>query len=195
MQDIGTLGGTFSYAVGVNDSGQVVGYAWTSSGSSNAFLYSGGSMQNLGAFGGKSSDAQGINNNGQVVGNAYTSGNLDNAFLYSGGSMQDLGGGTYSVADGMNNSGQIVGVATTSNGDLKRFPLQRRFYARPRYTLPGGTCSVATAISDNGQIVGYAKQRRKHPRRLLQRRDRSRPWHTWGLRSYAYGINAETGAL
>ena len=28
MQDIGTLGGNTSYAVGINDSGEVVGYAY-----------------------------------------------------------------------------------------------------------------------------------------------------------------------
>ena len=37
--DLGTLGGDYSYAYGINDSGQIVGWASTSSGYGHAFLY------------------------------------------------------------------------------------------------------------------------------------------------------------
>ena len=54
MHDIGT-GGIDSYAEGINDAGQVVGYAsdLPGGGTVHGFLYSGGSMQNLGKFGRK----------------------------------------------------------------------------------------------------------------------------------------------
>ena len=46
MQDLGTLGGTESFAYGINDSGQVVGWSYTTGDSySHAFLYSSGTMQ------------------------------------------------------------------------------------------------------------------------------------------------------
>ena len=116
MQDLGTFGGLFSSALGINNSGQVVGWAETSN-DQRAFLYSAGSMQDLGTLGGSFSIAFAINNGGQVVGNAATSGNAtSHAFLYSGGSLQDLGTASSpydygSQATAINNIGQIVGCA------------------------------------------------------------------------------------
>jgi probable HAF family extracellular repeat protein len=119
MHDLGTLdGGTESTAYGINDSGQVVGQAWTSTGR-RAFLYSGGQMRDLGTLdGGRTSVANDINNSGQVVGWSTKSTAESNAypFLYSGGQMHDLnsllpagsGWQLYS-AEAINSSGQIVG--------------------------------------------------------------------------------------
>ncbi|MGA2032058.1 MAG: hypothetical protein ABSG68_07380 [Thermoguttaceae bacterium] len=65
VTDLGTFGGTISYAEGINDSGQVVGEAQTSDyGPYHAFLYSGGSMQDLGTLGGADSWASGAANIG-----------------------------------------------------------------------------------------------------------------------------------
>ena len=58
-------------ALGINDSGQVVGRSYTSSSypfATHAFLYSNGVMTDLGTLGGTSSEAYGINAGGQVVG-------------------------------------------------------------------------------------------------------------------------------
>ena len=55
MADLGTLpGGSVSAAHGINASGQVVGYADTSSGYAHAFLYSNGTMTDLGTLPGGS---------------------------------------------------------------------------------------------------------------------------------------------
>ena len=135
MQDLGTLGGSTSYGLGIGDNGQVVGIADTKLTGSNgyaighAFLYSGGSMEDLGTLPAPNngvlappinfnSYATGVNDSGEVVGYSQTSGQNpmgDNiAFLYSGGSMQSLGtlGGPYSAALGINNGGQVVGWAS-----------------------------------------------------------------------------------
>ena len=71
--DLGTLGGTDSYAVDINDSGQVVGYSHPAgSGEYHAFLCATGVMTDLGTLGGNSSSASAINDHGQVVGDSST---------------------------------------------------------------------------------------------------------------------------
>ena len=87
VTDLGTLGGPGSFACGINDSGQVAGYSFTSSGYiSHAFLYSNGTMADLGTLGGSASGwtleyANAINDSGQIVGDGTNaSGNTD-AFL------------------------------------------------------------------------------------------------------------------
>jgi probable HAF family extracellular repeat protein len=116
MNDLGTLGGSASYAWGINNDGQVVGYAVTANGLSHAFLYN-GTMNDLGTLGGNSSLAYAINNSGQAVGYAAPAGNAAvHAFFYSGGTMFDLNnlanpstpGTQLQSATGINDSGQIV---------------------------------------------------------------------------------------
>ena len=57
-----------SWAVAINDRGQVVGSSDTAAGDLHAFLYSDGAMTDLGTLGGTNSWASGINDRGQVVG-------------------------------------------------------------------------------------------------------------------------------
>ena len=113
VTDLGTLPDfPFTYATGINDNGQVVGYGFgNGTFLTHAFLFSNGTLTDLGV-GLPSSKAYGINNNGQIVG-----GN-GGAFLYSGsGPMQDLGKlpGAPPFAEygasGINDSGQVVGTA------------------------------------------------------------------------------------
>jgi probable HAF family extracellular repeat protein len=88
-----------TYATGLNNSGQVVGYCvnYTGTATYHAFLYSGGQMQDLGTFGGADSAATGINDAGVVVGSANAANKTSiEPFVYSGGQMQrvgSLGGG------------------------------------------------------------------------------------------------------
>ena len=69
VQDIGTLGGLESYAAGINNNRQVVGWANTQSGNQHAFLYTNSGMSDLGTLAGwNSSFATAINDQGEVVG-------------------------------------------------------------------------------------------------------------------------------
>jgi probable HAF family extracellular repeat protein len=102
MRDLGTLGGTNSYGVGVNDAGQVAGFSEiTGSVARHAFLYTGtpgagGVIHDLGTLGGMQSQGLAINNAGQVVGwSEITGSTVIHPFLYTGtpgvdGRMLDL---------------------------------------------------------------------------------------------------------
>ncbi len=156
--DLGTLGGTSSWADSINDNGQIVGYATNSSGYKRACLFDstgGGANTDLGTLGGNESRAYCINDNGQVVGYAYSSSGTQTACRFdsiSGGSNKNLGGFTaYSI----NNGGSIVGNGRT-NSPTKPYVVPYAFmftdspYAHT-VNLGGG---YAYSINNSGKIVG-----------------------------------------
>ena len=82
--DLPRLGGSESYANGINDQGQVAGWSGTAGGYYHAFLWQNGTMTDLGTLpGGWSSSACGINNLGQVVGESLTADGLWHAVLWT----------------------------------------------------------------------------------------------------------------
>jgi probable HAF family extracellular repeat protein len=118
--DLGTLGGTQSEAFGINNLGQVVGWAFVPSGVEHAFLWTkAGGMQDLGTLGGTTSRAYAINDNGQVVGSSLTATGDTHAFLWTAvDGMQDIGtlGGIRSEAFAINQNGVIAGAAFFNGG-------------------------------------------------------------------------------
>jgi probable HAF family extracellular repeat protein len=116
MNDLGTLGGSYSFGRGINASGQVAGDSYTTGDAAeHAFLYD-GTLHDLGTLGGTSSYGYGISSSGQVTGYSYTTGN-SHAFLYTSGlGMVDLNtlidplsGWELIEASGINDAGQITG--------------------------------------------------------------------------------------
>jgi len=114
MQDLGTLGGTSSFAWSINNVGQVVGWS-TRAGDPErrAFLWTPGlGMRDLGTLGGTSSDARGVNDAGEVVGlSATADGPAPHGFLWTeANGMEDLYPVTgITFASAINNHGQVVG--------------------------------------------------------------------------------------
>jgi len=124
MRQIGTLGGTSSMALAVNDSGTIVGRARTAAGEQHAFLYENGVMMDLGTLGGNLSTARGINDRGQIVGGSRLAiPGLGHAFLYEQSAMKDIGslGGNFSEAFAINERGDIVGQAETPRVNVMLF--------------------------------------------------------------------------
>lgn len=173
--DLGTLGGGMSYASGINDSGQVVGCAWTASGDLHAFRTAPNqpidpATDDLGTFGGGVSLAFGINDSGQVVGQAW------NEFGYQvfrtapnqpiNPATDDLGPALYVY--GINNSGQVVGSNFSHDQGGWGEPPDPRLFAwvysgnGPMQYLnelidpaSGWVLHEPRDINDLGQIVGW----------------------------------------
>ena len=75
--DLGTLGGLFSDAVAINNSGRVVGTANTAAGANHGFSWTQvGGIVNIGTLGGDYSTPTGVNDSGQVVGFSSTATSL-----------------------------------------------------------------------------------------------------------------------
>ena len=179
IQDLGTLGGTASLAVDVNNLGQVTGFAQNATPDSysivglgtqtHAFLWKNGRMHDLGTLGGPDSFAQYINDSGQVAGVSYTSDIADpntslpplDPFLWDNGKMKDLGnfGGTNGFLGpfvyGLNNRGQVIGIMSLPGDQFNQAFLWDGEKLSNLGTL-GGNYSLPNGMNDAGEVVGGA---------------------------------------
>jgi probable HAF family extracellular repeat protein len=143
VKDLGTLGGTYSYAYGLNNAGRVAGGAATRTQtgglSQTAFLWHRGQIIDLGTLGGfntgLNSAAGGPNSRGEsaLVSETFIKDPNGEDFCGFGTHRQCLGaiwkdgvmtplstlGGNNSAALWLNNRGQVVGVAETSRKEAK----------------------------------------------------------------------------
>ena len=179
--DLGTLGGTFGLAFGINDKGQVGGFAnLPGDTAQHAFVYANGVMTDLGTLGGPNSAAyEGPTEALQAGGLAETStpdpngedfcGYGDNliclGFSWQNGVMTPLDtlGGNNAQGGGINDRGQIAGFAENSTPDpncpapqvLQFKPVvwnNGRIQALPTY--PGDQEGGVFWMNNKGEMVG-----------------------------------------
>ncbi len=174
MHDLGTLGGPDSWAVFVNERGQVAGMSYTSydvdplTGTPpvGVFVWEKGKMTDVGNLGGDNGllpwydIVTAFNNHGQVAGVMNVAGNVYNhAFLWNGEKLVDLGtlGGNYSGARGINEAGAVTGLAWLPGDQIKHGFLWRDGVMTDLGTLGGDPCSDALSINSTGQVVGASQ--------------------------------------
>lgn len=172
------LGGTQSFAMGINNQGTMVGWAlnktpyttsiWGNLGTEQrAVLWSpGGKVLKLGTLGGPAAVAYLINSHGAVTGQAQTTGVVNavtgspttDPFLWRSGHMRDLGtlGGSNGSPAALNDRGQVAGQSDLK-GDTSyhAFFWSRGTAMRDLGTL-GGPDSYSTWLNTSGHVIGQA---------------------------------------
>jgi probable HAF family extracellular repeat protein len=180
VTDLGTLGGPFSVAFGINNAGRVGGAAALSNGNVHPFLSIGSKMEDLGTLGGPNAQANRPDGmlNASIVSETATPDPLKEDFCGFGNHLICLGalwngaltplptlGGNNAMAVLSNNRGQIVGVAENAAHDPSCpspqildyeaavwGPKQGQIQELP--PLQGDTVGFALGINERGQVVG-----------------------------------------
>jgi probable HAF family extracellular repeat protein len=156
--DLGSLGGGSSYALDINDLGQIVGYSELQpAGETHAVLWQDGQLIDLGSPCGIDTHALAINKHGQIVGYDYCRNNeqvFTSAFLWEKGTITNLGslGGPHTFAYDINDLGQVVGCSRVNLNDPHAYIWENGVMINLG-TL-GGNSSCATSINNHKQVIG-----------------------------------------
>ena len=159
---LGTLGGSWSIADGVNATDEVVGTSELADGTSHAFLWSQGTMTDLGALDGIYSAAYAISNSGQVTGTYQRSSDETRVFRWTRSEgMVDVGpvyadatDGPTSLSTDVNAVGQIVGGVQPPGLSLRAAVRQPGSGAWQELMPESPVVSFALGVNSLGVIVG-----------------------------------------
>ena len=175
MTDLGTLGGVFGGAQGINNRGQVIGQSSIASdpGACNgfpdngdlnchAFLWEQGTLTDLTttSIGGNPNFVTAINDAGDIVGFGAFSNAPSDALLWRNSVATDLGHLTdcYSSAQTVNSNGQVVGFTNSCDGSIYRaFLWEQGSMVDLETLIPSGSSlqlAIAAEINDRGEISG-----------------------------------------
>lgn len=159
--DLGALGGTNSAARGINNQGQVVGWAQGAEGRTHAFFWEDGVMSDIGQLSGHDSAiAYDINEAGHMAGRSWHSATSAQyrACLWADGTVSNLGVlgvGAYSSAYSINAHDQITGISDTGTVIRAFYWAEGTMHDLGTYNSSGGAnSSEGWGINDFGQVVG-----------------------------------------
>lgn len=142
--EIGTFGGNTSYALDINEKGELAAQAYLTGYAGWApAIYSGGVLTNISSPIAPGGDAWGINDHGAVVGTNFTK---LQGYIYSNGSTQFIEGSREALS--INNAGQVTG--TTTHGTVYLFD-GTTFTDLGAF---GGNWSTGRFINQAGELVG-----------------------------------------
>jgi probable HAF family extracellular repeat protein len=168
MQNLGTLGGTFSTAYGVSDSGEVTGFSLDNQGNDAAFIWTQSTgMTALAALSGSTySYAFGPNSQGNLAGASNSGSNQQKIvpLLWtksgSGYKVQKLPlppHALYALGGALNDGNEVVGFYVFGNGQsYHAFAWTKAKGTVNLGTLPGGTLSNANGLNSGGTVTGYS---------------------------------------
>jgi YVTN family beta-propeller protein/probable HAF family extracellular repeat protein len=145
-----------TFALGINNVGQIVGYYDDAKGIEHGFLLSGGVYTTIDHPGSPITDISKINDVGAMAG-SFIDANLQTShgFLYKNGafSQLDYPGAADTLASGINDGGQIVGFYdTTPTSASLGFELSNGSYSS--IAVPGSIDTIVEDLNDVGQLAG-----------------------------------------
>jgi probable HAF family extracellular repeat protein len=164
MVDLGSLGGTSGFPVGLNNRGQVIGVSNLAGDQiTDPFLWDGEKLIDLytDTIGGNPISANALSDSGEIVGGGAFPNRVFDAYLWRRGIATDLGtlpGDCFSQAFVMNSRGQIAGNSATCDVKLIRAVLWEDGKVFDLNTLIPRNSSLllveSNAINDRGEIAG-----------------------------------------
>lgn len=173
VTDLGTLGGTYSLGLGINEIDEVTGLTHGFDNTVNqAFLYgAAGIAQSLGpVLGGSYNQSMDINNFHQVTGQASLPGDAAyHAFVWQNAQPYDLGtldlltGTGTSLGVGINDNQQVAGYSTVKGGTAVHAVVWSK--GSTKWTIndigtldrvAGTGNSQANGINETGQVTGFS---------------------------------------
>lgn len=170
------------YAVGINNSGTIVGSAAGADGYVPT-QWKDGAISTIGSGEG---NAMAINDGGSVAGMLN-----GQAFRTVNGQVQSLGtlmGGNWASAYGINVSGEVAGYGNTATGAMRAF-VSANGQLQQIGTF-GGSSSYGMAINNAGQVVGHATNAAGYSEAFLYQAGVLTGLGTLGgAASYGYGMN------